>query len=232
MGDSTCCIYECENRTVGQFLCSKHYTRLRRYGNTNPRPRPAKKCRMIQCGGAHYGLGFCGKHYQRIYNNGSPFDKDQSWIIGNHRECLGCGDAFEPQYALRKYCSVGCRTFYTRHGVRPKSVACAQCGDPIDMTARSESGSRKSRNTKMCKGCARAVNLSRFVPILLERDGSDCGICGHAIDMDIRDRQPQSRSVDHILPRSLGGDEEITNLRLAHLICNIKRQNRIDYVAA
>lgn len=53
---------------------------------------------------------------------------------------------------------------------------------------------------------------------LLEGQGGRCAICGSAIGADA--------SIDHILPRSLGGSNRQTNLRLVHRSCNRRRSNR------
>lgn len=232
MNQSTCCIHECGKPIIGKFLCSAHYSRLRRTGTTDLRVKLVRKCRMPECDGKHFQHGWCSKHFQRIANTGSPFDKDQKWVIGDHASCLACGESFIPEYGLRRYCSVACRTTYSRFGQRPEARDCARCGAVIDMTIRGNSGSRRYRSVKMCRACSGSPNLTRFVPLLIERDGNDCRLCGAGIDLSLVYPDPMSRSVDHVLPRSLGGTESVANLRLAHLICNIKRQNRIDYVAA
>lgn len=70
------------------------------------------------------------------------------------------------------------------------------------------------------------VGGDRFlVGDLLERDGSDCGICGTSIP-DTAYPDPQSASIDHITPLSLGGQHTMENARAAHLRCNIVRGNR------
>jgi 5-methylcytosine-specific restriction endonuclease McrA len=38
-------------------------------------------------------------------------------------------------------------------------------------------------------------------------------------------------SVDHIIPSSLGGSNDPDNVQLAHLHCNIKKNNRVDVPA-
>lgn len=51
---------------------------------------------------------------------------------------------------------------------------------------------------------------------IYERDGCMCGICGGAVAFDRMD-------VDHIQPRSLGGSNDLTNLRCTHDTCNRER---------
>lgn len=54
--------------------------------------------------------------------------------------------------------------------------------------------------------------------MLLRRDGRRCWLCGgHMADSEI--------SIDHIIPRSRGGSNQIDNLKLAHIDCNTRRSD-------
>lgn len=53
-----------------------------------------------------------------------------------------------------------------------------------------------------------------------------CGICGEPISKG-GDYGKGSLTVDHIIPKSLGGTFENRNLQPAHAICNRMRQNTI-----
>ena len=55
---------------------------------------------------------------------------------------------------------------------------------------------------------------------VIERDGYVCGLCGGDVDQ-------ADLHIDHILPVSLGGQNEPSNLQVAHSLCNIKKGNRI-----
>jgi len=68
-----------------------------------------------------------------------------------------------------------------------------------------------------------------LVRYLRERDGDRCQICRrNTIRFDLKsgprgdDRGP---SIDHLVPRSLGGEDDLANLRLAHWACNRRRKN-------
>lgn len=226
--ESSCCIHDCGKPVVGKFLCVKHYNRMRRTGTTDLKAKPKKKCRMPQCDGKHFQHGWCSKHFQRIVNSGSPFDKDQKWVISDHETCLACGERFTPEYGVKRYCSVACRTMFSRVGVRPDVQECTRCGTHIDMTARGPSGARKSRNVRLCSACSGSPNMARFVPVLIERDGPDCRLCGKVVDLSLKYPDPMSRAVDHIIPRSLGGPDEVSNYQISHSACNNRKKNRID----
>lgn len=58
---------------------------------------------------------------------------------------------------------------------------------------------------------------------ILERDGWRCDICKHKIRTALTYPHPKSRSIDHVVPLSEGGDDTAANKRAAHLDCNMSR---------
>lgn len=63
---------------------------------------------------------------------------------------------------------------------------------------------------------------------MLAEYGHLCVLCGEPIELD-RDALTYSTrgpSVEHLLPRSRGGSDELDNLRPAHRSCNSARGNR------
>ena len=63
---------------------------------------------------------------------------------------------------------------------------------------------------------------------ILERDGWRCQIPGckrRPIRKDLKYPHLRSKSVDHIVPLSHGGDDTAENKRAAHLGCNMARSN-------
>ncbi|KTR08287.1 hypothetical protein NS184_06050 [Curtobacterium luteum] len=56
------------------------------------------------------------------------------------------------------------------------------------------------------------------------RDNFTCGICDDAVDMTLHWNDDMAASLDHIRPRSHGGDDSNENLRMAHRVCNSLRQ--------
>jgi len=58
----------------------------------------------------------------------------------------------------------------------------------------------------------------------LERvDGSRCWLCIEPINTRLHPMDEMARSIDHVVPRSAGGNDQERNLRLAHRWCNRKR---------
>lgn len=65
-----------------------------------------------------------------------------------------------------------------------------------------------------------------LVALVLAEYGWTCWLCGGRIRPSTRPRDPLGPSADHVIPRALGGDNRIENLRPAHLSCNSRRQAR------
>jgi hypothetical protein len=57
------------------------------------------------------------------------------------------------------------------------------------------------------------------------RDRHTCHLCGQAVVNDWQ-RPKENRSLDHLIPRSRGGTNYPSNMRLAHISCNKGRRNR------
>lgn len=55
---------------------------------------------------------------------------------------------------------------------------------------------------------------------LRQRDGDECWICLKPTTLD-------DQTIDHWIPESLGGSDELVNLRLVHAACNRRRGNTL-----
>lgn len=62
---------------------------------------------------------------------------------------------------------------------------------------------------------------------LAARDGWWCWLCGGEIDPTAPANSAGSGTVDHLVPRSRGGGNEPSNLRLAHRRCNVRRGSHL-----
>lgn len=67
----------------------------------------------------------------------------------------------------------------------------------------------------------RRPKLSRTLRrLVIERDGLVCGICTGRVDLaDIH--------IDHIFPVSLGGSDAMSNLRVTHKVCNLRKAAKV-----
>lgn len=59
------------------------------------------------------------------------------------------------------------------------------------------------------------------------RDGWICGLCYAPVDPLTTYPDPQSASLDHVVPLSKGGPHTYANTQLAHLSCNVAKGNRV-----
>lgn len=67
---------------------------------------------------------------------------------------------------------------------------------------------------------------------LWQSSGGTCGICAGPIDRRLKWPHPDSPSIDHILPLSMGGAHEQENAQWAHLACNLRKGNRLSETPA
>lgn len=58
---------------------------------------------------------------------------------------------------------------------------------------------------------------------IYERDGWLCQICGEEVPRNVDPWSAEAATLDHIVPRSRGGSDDPSNLRLASRSCNSKR---------
>lgn len=60
-----------------------------------------------------------------------------------------------------------------------------------------------------------------------------CALCGKSVDMSLKFPHPLSKTVDHIIPVSRGGNpSDISNLQLAHFCCNRQKSNKVKNLTA
>ena len=62
---------------------------------------------------------------------------------------------------------------------------------------------------------------------LRKRDGDVCCICNGWIDFALSHPDPASPSLEHIIPLSRGGEHSMTNAGIAHLRCNLLKNQKL-----
>lgn len=103
--------------------------------------------------------------------------------------------------------------------------ACAVCGDAF-MAVNSQGGHTSRYCSSRCsrtahKGSGWISASSRAA--IYERDGWKCQICFRPTKRTYDHSDPDSPTLDHVLPRARGGSDDPENLRLAHAMCNAVR---------
>lgn len=101
---------------------------------------------------------------------------------------------------------------------------CSECGAACERPA------TKGQRPKYCATCRRVrrnplITLPHATRLAIyERDGWECGLCAGSVDRDLIGTRSHWRpSLDHVVPRSAGGADDPSNLRLAHWWCNSVR---------
>lgn len=186
------------------------------------------RCSVDGCDGVARKRGWCASHYAQTRRTGRP-PEPFIWKWAERSPCLVCRSATEGS-GFRRFCSDACRVLYqSNDGARPTTTPCVACGDSIDLLERGNRGQRRKVTVKFCRPCKQDyAKYKMSARELARRYGTGCGICGEPVDLNLR-RSDSIRcaSVDHIIPRSLGGGHEPENLQLAHLDCNMRKSDRV-----
>ena len=147
--------------------------------------------------------------------------------------CNDCGQTYIP--ARRHEQHHTCQDCRNKNGGRPLigMTPCQMCGQEFK---------RREQSTKFCGYvCAGMYNNPKQAKEALEgfrisdaarqaiydRDQWKCQLCRKIVGKTRKHPHPRSPSLDHIVPRSLGGTDDPANLQLAHLRCNIIKSNHV-----
>lgn len=139
--------------------------------------------------------------------------------------CQWCARWMFRPASHKRFCSTECKARWhgARSPVRVYFIKCGDCGELF--TARD---GRTRFCSEDCWPSGRKWQISnRRRQRIYERDQWCCQLCGERVDRRAKftDRAP---SLDHIVPRSMGGGDDDANLQLAHRWCNSYKGDRID----
>jgi 5-methylcytosine-specific restriction endonuclease McrA len=164
--------------------------------------------------------------------------------------CEWCTATFTPQILKtgkmqNRYCSPQCKSnarnavaAADREAAKPVTRQCVHCGADMPQAMRADakfcSENCSSRAHAITRKMHRRIGLAgrkKGAPLLernyiAERDKFRCGICGGKVDMKLQHPDPLFGSIDHIVPLSRGGTNDLANLQLAHLRCNLSKNDR------
>lgn len=246
MPHSICSIPECDKKAHSRGWCSGHYRRWHLTGNPiircqgcdsalplqygaqkycSPECRP--RCEVADCDRPQRKMKWCEKHHARWGRTGDPVKVTHVWV--DKWECIVCGKPVEKGSGRRSHCSSKCQVLSSTYGRNvPRVATCTVCLSEIDLFETNYNGRKRRGDVLMCRGCRQADGRSwrRHLDAILDRDKNMCGICHQTIDLTLTFPNIMRASVDHIIPRSQGGSDDIANLQPAHLSCNARRQDK------
>lgn len=139
--------------------------------------------------------------------------------------CLPCrrSRSWPPSHGASGY-RRGCRCDVCREGVRAKQAKYVE-------KYRAEHGVNPSTFYKKRGGYADSHRNDWWIDpkrryAIYDRDEWTCGLCGGEVDREWTRKSPTAATLDHIVPRSLGGTHDDDNLTTAHAYCNAIRQDQ------
>jgi hypothetical protein len=190
-----------------------------------------RTCSVDGCDSPYHAHGLCGRHCAaQRYASPEGRAKSLAW----HASPAGRASHARSKAAYRASPEgQQAEAAYRASAKRKAALMKYTAGEKFKtQQARYRATSRGKASTKRSVDRYRAQKAGvRFWPMslaeLVERDNGTCQLCGQVVRADAKFPHPMSPSVDHIVPLSLGGPHIAENLQLAHLVCNIRKGNRV-----
>lgn len=158
-----------------------------------------------------------------------------------HRACRQTSSAEFRHDAECIYCGVRFASLRRSNGVKTRccSRSCARKAELSEGRLVLFQGVRVGRDPEKRKRSGEVARRGRRARLLgvkrdiyttadiLARDGCECSLCGEVVELSLKYPDSLSVSVDHVVPVSKGGDDTLANVAVAHLICNLRKGNRL-----
>lgn len=208
-----CAISGCERDTGGRSMCNTHRIRSRlgiatcEFGHCDaPAVKGEATCaphRPATCA-VVYATCHCGALYVKRRTTSIHCRRRAPKTQPTERPCVVCGVAFSST-GQRIIChSEACRKRRLRQGDYYKR--------------------RKKIDKHVRRARLKGVEAERIDPIVVyERDGWRCQLCGKRVLRGIDPQHAMSASLDHIVPLAAGGAHVMSNVQLAHRVCNTRK---------
>jgi endogenous inhibitor of DNA gyrase (YacG/DUF329 family) len=192
----------------------------------------------------------CWRTYQRNRWNGRPGFPGRAHVWTgdlSDQTCPQCGQVFQPRRSSPArpvvFCSRSCKDrarkdqmIAERELAKPINRICMHCGTALPQKMRTDAifcSQKCNYGAHALQRKLRARTGDEGKPgylraFICNRDKWMCGICGEPVDPELRHPDPRCVSLDHIIPVSHGGSNDLWNLRLTHLVCNLRRRNVVE----
>lgn len=163
--------------------------------------------------------------------------------------CAPCRRGEAPPHGRKNTYDRGCRCdlccMAAKANRRPSSepkreLSCQTCGGPFIGYRRRKYCSRECWTGRTPPGYRKYIKGDYrrrarhhgvdYEPLdrnaIFVRDGWICGICGGAVDPELKYPDRKSASLDHVVPFTRGGAHTAGNVQCSHLDCNILKRDR------
>lgn len=160
--------------------------------------------------------------------------RSRAGVVEAQRECSFCASTFTTTDKRKTHCSRACKDKARDAADKSARIeskparSCLYCGVDMPQTMRadarycSEDCNHKAHMLKrghgrLPRGSGRRREILRAY--IIQRDRSRCHLCGEHVPAE-------QIHLDHVVPLSLGGPHDESNLRVAHARCNLQKGNR------
>jgi hypothetical protein len=189
----------------------------------------AVRCRNCQINFSrkHHYCEICQKEYRPTYKG--------------QRSCgRACGEKLKVRIYVEKvlsskvffkHCFV-CKSLFATRYAKTKTCQNQNCKDEAIRINGREQYKKNPDRFKEAAHRRRSLMLTAFVEdvsldYIGNRDKWICHLCNQKIDKTLTGRNPLMPSLDHVLPLSKGGEHSNKNVRISHLRCNLKKNNKV-----
>jgi predicted nucleic acid-binding Zn ribbon protein len=173
----------------------------------------------------------------------SAYKRGERGTTAQHQPltCDHCGKKYVPTHlkGYARYCSRSCKEEVRRAALAAEREAskpereCLHCGSSLPQSMRADAVFCSEKCNYAAHALQRKLrartgdeNKPGYLrAAICKRDKWRCGICGQRVNPTLEHPHPRAASLDHIVPVSEGGGNEPANLRLVHLVCNLRRRN-------
>jgi len=190
---------------------------------------------------------YCTRSCGRAFNEKQRLARHLSGNPDYVRNCDACEIEFSTRIKAQRFCSYDCRqngykvqTKLERDANRKSEFVydCDMCGEKIirsiplggkrryhpDCAKKSQQANYRKKTVKR-QGIVKPAYI--WHELVLETYGFICYLCDSPIDMQLPRTSKRGATIDHVVPISRGGVDELENLRLVHWECNNRKSNKL-----